>query len=96
MDHKLDMGWMFGIALSYVAKYKKSIARYPNIKPGQQFNGYKATVLTPPTCPHLTRGNSPVRIPRQRSGRGRPLHLRCPGPRPCHPMRLRQIITRAG
>jgi arylsulfatase A-like enzyme len=39
-DYKLDMGWMFGIAASYVAEYEKSIARYPNIKPGQEFNGY--------------------------------------------------------
>ena len=38
--HKLDMGWMFGIAASFIAEYEKSIARYPNIKPGQEFNGY--------------------------------------------------------
>lgn len=41
-DHKLDMGWMFGVVLSAAAEYNKSIARHPNIKPGQEFNGYKA------------------------------------------------------
>lgn len=37
---KLDMGWMFGIALAIVEEYEKSIAKYPNIKPGQEFDGY--------------------------------------------------------
>ncbi len=41
-DYKLDMGWMFGITLSFVAEYKTSIAQYPNIQPGQEFNGYPA------------------------------------------------------
>ena len=41
-DFKLDMGWMFGVVLSGVADYEKSVARYPNIKPGQEFNGYGA------------------------------------------------------
>ena len=39
---KLDMGWMFGVAYHAVAEYKKSIAQYPNIEPGQEFNGYPA------------------------------------------------------
>jgi arylsulfatase len=43
-DRKLDMGWMIGVTLGYVAEYNKSIARYPNIKPGQEFNGYQAKV----------------------------------------------------
>jgi len=38
---KMDNSWMFEIALPYVAEYEKSIAQYPNIKPGQDFNGYK-------------------------------------------------------
>jgi arylsulfatase A-like enzyme len=42
-DHKLDMAWMFGLALAYIAEYKKSIAEYPNILPGQEFDGYPAT-----------------------------------------------------
>jgi arylsulfatase A-like enzyme len=41
-DRKMDMGWMFGLALAHIAEYKKSIARYPNIKPGEEFNGYPA------------------------------------------------------
>jgi arylsulfatase A-like enzyme len=40
LEDKLDMGWMFGIALSIVEKYEKSIAEYPNIKPGAEFHGY--------------------------------------------------------
>ena len=38
---KLDMGWMFGVAFRIVGEYKKSIAQYPNIKPGEEFDGYK-------------------------------------------------------
>ncbi len=37
---KLDMGWMFGVALRPVAEYLNSIARYPNIEPGAEFDGY--------------------------------------------------------
>jgi len=37
---KMDNGWMFELILPYVAEYEKSIARYPNIKPGEEFNGY--------------------------------------------------------
>jgi arylsulfatase A-like enzyme len=38
---KLDMGWMFGIAMLAVGEFEKSVAQYPNIKPGQEFTGYK-------------------------------------------------------
>lgn len=38
---KLDMGWMFGLAMRPVGVYEKSIAQYPNIQPGQEFTGYK-------------------------------------------------------
>ena len=41
-DHKLDMAWMFGLALAFIAEYKKSVAEYPNILPGQEFDGYPA------------------------------------------------------
>lgn len=34
------MGWMFGIVYGAVAEYEKSIAQYPNIKPGEEFTGY--------------------------------------------------------
>lgn len=37
---KLDMGWMFGVVFQPVAEYEKSIALYPNITPGSEFNGY--------------------------------------------------------
>jgi hypothetical protein len=39
-DYKLDMGSMFGIPTSFIAEYKKSIAQYPNIPPGEEFDGY--------------------------------------------------------
>jgi arylsulfatase len=39
-DRKLDMGWMFGVVLQAAAEYKKSVAQYPNIKPGEEFEGY--------------------------------------------------------
>ena len=42
---RLDMGWMFGVAASAVADYEKSIAQYPNIQPGQDFNGYSTTAV---------------------------------------------------
>jgi len=36
----MDMGWMIGIAMRAVAEYRKSIAKYPNIQPGEDFIGY--------------------------------------------------------
>jgi hypothetical protein len=41
---KLDLGWMIGIAMQAVSEYEKSIAEYPNIKPGEQFTEYPANV----------------------------------------------------
>lgn len=41
-DYKLDMGWMFGVALVGITEYEKSLAEYPNIKPGSEFEGYPA------------------------------------------------------
>ncbi len=38
---KMDMGWMVGVALKFVVDYQKSIAQYPNIKTGAEFNGYQ-------------------------------------------------------
>ena len=40
METKLDMGWMVGVALKFVADFQKSVAQYPNIKTGQEFTGY--------------------------------------------------------
>ena len=37
---KMDCGWMFMLALPFIAEYEKSIAQYPNIKPGAEFCGY--------------------------------------------------------
>ncbi len=37
---KMDIGWMFELILPFVFEYEKSIAQYPNIKPGEEFTGY--------------------------------------------------------
>jgi hypothetical protein len=37
---RMDMGWMIAIAMRAVGDYEKSIAQYPNIKPGEEFTGY--------------------------------------------------------
>lgn len=34
------MGWMFGIALGLIGENEESIAEWPNIKPGEEFEGY--------------------------------------------------------
>jgi arylsulfatase len=39
-EMKLDMGWMFGVVYPAITEYRKSIAKYPNIHPGEEFNGY--------------------------------------------------------
>ena len=39
-EMKLDVGWMFGVVYQAIAEYKQSIAEYPNIQPGMDFNGY--------------------------------------------------------
>jgi hypothetical protein len=38
----MDQLWEFGIALKVIDEYEKSIAQYPNIKPGQEFTGCPA------------------------------------------------------
>lgn len=38
---KLDMGWMFSVALMPVAEFEESLAKYPNIEPGEEFAGYQ-------------------------------------------------------
>ena len=37
---RMDGTWMFEFVLPFLADYEKSIAQYPNIKPGQEFTGY--------------------------------------------------------
>ena len=41
-NEKMDMGWMFEICLQFIVEYERSVARYPNIKPGVEFEGYPA------------------------------------------------------
>ena len=43
MATKMDMGWMLGVALKFVGDYQKSVAEYPNIKTGEEFEGYPPT-----------------------------------------------------
>lgn len=43
-DRKLDMGWMIGLTLGYVAEYRKSVAQYPVSSPARN-----STATTP--CP---------------------------------------------
>jgi arylsulfatase A-like enzyme len=40
---KMDIGWMLEVVWPYIAEYEKSVAQYPNIKPGQEFTGYANT-----------------------------------------------------
>lgn len=42
LEMKLDMGWMFGVVYQAIVEYKTSIARYPNVRPGEEFKGYPA------------------------------------------------------
>jgi arylsulfatase len=39
---KMDAGWELGVVLGPAAEYLKSFAEYPNIKPGEEFDGYPA------------------------------------------------------
>jgi arylsulfatase A-like enzyme len=40
MADKMDMGWMLEPALGIMADYQQSLAKFPNIKPGEDFKGY--------------------------------------------------------
>jgi len=37
---KMDIGWMMEIVFPFMAEYGTSVAKYPNIKPGEEFTGY--------------------------------------------------------
>ena len=37
----LTMGWTYGAVLEIMGAYEKSVQEYPNIKPGEDFTGYK-------------------------------------------------------
>ena len=42
-NRKLDMGWMTIPAFQAIAEFQQSVAQYPNIAPGQDFDGYPTT-----------------------------------------------------
>jgi arylsulfatase len=37
---KLDMGWMFGICFRFIGAHMQSVAKFRNIRPGEEFEGY--------------------------------------------------------
>jgi arylsulfatase len=39
-EMKMDMGWMYGVIFPAIAEYRKSVAQYPNIPTGTDFEGY--------------------------------------------------------
>jgi arylsulfatase A-like enzyme len=41
--NKMDEGWELGVVLGPAGEYLKSFAEYPNIKPGEEFDGYPAS-----------------------------------------------------
>jgi arylsulfatase A-like enzyme len=43
--NKMDNGWMLEIVFPAVAEHEKSVAQYPNIKPGEEFTGYKKVAV---------------------------------------------------
>jgi hypothetical protein len=34
------IGWMMEIVYPFIAEYQRSVAKYPNIKPGEEFTWY--------------------------------------------------------
>jgi hypothetical protein len=40
LEYRFDNDWMFFSLLPYLAEWEKSVAKYPNIKPGEEFTGY--------------------------------------------------------
>jgi hypothetical protein len=39
--NKMDTGGMGVVVFPFVGAYQKSLAQYPNIKPGEEFTSYK-------------------------------------------------------
>ena len=39
-SERMDMMWMFGAVIQRLIALQKSFAKYPNILPGQEFDGY--------------------------------------------------------
>ncbi len=42
---KMDVGWMMALVAGYVREYRRSLTRYPNIKPGEEFAGYPSPAV---------------------------------------------------
>ncbi|MCK5313841.1 MAG: hypothetical protein KAJ53_01900, partial [Anaerolineales bacterium] len=40
-SERMDMMWMFGPVIQRLIAMQKSFAEYPNIQPGQEFDGYE-------------------------------------------------------
>jgi hypothetical protein len=40
-SERMDMMWIFGPAIERIIALQKSFAEYPNIKPGEKFEGYE-------------------------------------------------------
>jgi hypothetical protein len=40
-NDKLDMGWELGVVAAPLGDYEASLAEFSNIKPGEEFEGYK-------------------------------------------------------
>jgi arylsulfatase len=38
---RLDNGWMLGPAIKAITEFRQSAVKYPNIKPGEDFSGYR-------------------------------------------------------
>ena len=47
-------GWVYGPMLEVLDRFEKSVEEYPNIKPGEEFTGYKTkgSHSSPPVEPH--------------------------------------------
>ena len=40
-EQTMDMGWVMHPVFEKIAAFKQSVAKYPNIKTGEEFKGYK-------------------------------------------------------
>ena len=51
---ELTHGWLYGPVLEILGRFERSVEEYPNIKPGEEFTGYKtkATPASPIVEPH--------------------------------------------
>ena len=50
----MENGWVYGPVLQILDRFEKSMEEYPNIKPGEDFTGYKTkgTPSSPLVEPH--------------------------------------------